>query len=112
MEHEPIVQMGSARVLPGYMYCKSFIVVEGTGAEVYKWGSRRGHSFILGLHTTILQADIYTINACIMENIEKGYICILANSQAIIKALDCSDEFQISLRLPSVPGETGRTQQD
>jgi len=47
-------------------------------------------SFILGLHTTILQADIYTVIACIMENIEKGYICILADSQGTIKALDCS----------------------
>ena len=25
-----------------------------------------------------------------MENIEKGYICILADSQGTIKALDCS----------------------
>ena len=40
-----------------------------TGAGVYRWGSRRGHSFSLGLHTTVLQADIYVIKACIMEYI-------------------------------------------
>jgi hypothetical protein len=55
---------------------------------------RRGHSFILGLHTTAFQAEIYTIKACILENIEKGYtgrnISILANSQAAIKALNSS----------------------
>jgi hypothetical protein len=44
---------------------------KGSGAEVYRWGSRRGHSFILGLHTTILQAAIYAIKACVMENVEK-----------------------------------------
>jgi hypothetical protein len=49
---------------------------EGTGAEVYKWGLRRGHSFTLGLYTTVFQASI-------MENIEKGYtgrnICMLSD---------------------------------
>jgi hypothetical protein len=80
--------------LPGYMYCKTFMVNKCTGAGVYRWGSRRGHSFILGLYTTIFQADIYAIKACVMENTEKGYtgrnICILADSQAAIKALDSS----------------------
>jgi hypothetical protein len=45
-----------------------------------------------------------------MENLEKGYrgtnTYILADSQAAIKALD---KIQISLGLPSVPGETGVT---
>jgi hypothetical protein len=31
---------------------------KGTGAGVYRWGSKRGHSFSLGLHTTILQVEI------------------------------------------------------
>jgi hypothetical protein len=57
---------------------------------------RRGHSFILGLHTTVFQAEIYTIKACILENIEKGYmgrnIYILSDREAAIKALD---SFQI-----------------
>jgi hypothetical protein len=73
MEHEPVVQMGSARMLPGYMYCKPFMVDEGTCAGVYRWSLRRGHSFILGFHTTVFQDEVYAIKACTMENIEKGY---------------------------------------
>jgi hypothetical protein len=46
---------------------------EGTGAMVYKWSLKQGHSFSLGLHTTAFQAEIYVIKACIMENIEYGY---------------------------------------
>jgi hypothetical protein len=73
---------------------------KGTGAGVYTPGLRRGHSFSLGLHTTVFQAEIYAIKACIMENIEKGYtgrnICILSDSQAAIKALD---SFQINSKL-------------
>jgi hypothetical protein len=50
-------------------------------------GSRRRHSFSLGL-----RVEIHAIKACIMENIEKGYtgrnICVLFDSQAAIKALD------------------------
>jgi len=92
MEHEPIVEMGSARILPGYMYCKPFMVNEGTGAGVCRQGWRRCHSFILGLPTTIFQADIYAIKACIMENTEKGCtgsnMCILANSQAAFNACE------------------------
>jgi hypothetical protein len=44
-----------------------------TGTWVYKWRSKRGHTFILGLHTMVFQAEIYDIMACIMENIEMGY---------------------------------------
>jgi hypothetical protein len=142
MELEPIVQMGSVRMLPRYAYHKPFTVKfpdkcewqngfnpdnkgdlvwytdgsktnKGTGAGVYRWGSRRGHSFSLGLHTTVFQAEMYAIKACIMENIQKGYtgrnICILSDSQAAIKALD---SYQINSKLvglPSIPGETGRT---
>jgi ribonuclease HI len=73
---------------------------KGTGAGVYRWGSRRGHSFSLGLHITLFQAEIYAIKACIMENIEKGYtgrnIYILSDSQVAIKALD---SFQINSKL-------------
>jgi hypothetical protein len=36
---------------------------KGTGAGVYRWGSRRGHSFSLGLHTTVFQVAIYAIKA-------------------------------------------------
>jgi hypothetical protein len=73
MEHEPIVQMGSARMLPGYMCCKPFTVNAGICAGVYRWSLRRSHSFILGFHTTVFQAEVYAIKACIMKNIEKDY---------------------------------------
>jgi ribonuclease HI len=73
---------------------------KGSGTGVYRWGSRRGHSFSLGLHTTVFQAEIYAIKACIMQNIEKGYtgrnIFILSDSQADIKALD---SYQINSKL-------------
>jgi hypothetical protein len=35
---------------------------KGTGAAVYRWGSRRGQCFSLGLHTTEFHAAIYAIN--------------------------------------------------
>jgi ribonuclease HI len=64
------------------------------GAGVYRWGSRKGHSFNLGLHTMVFQAEIYAIKACIMETIDRGYtsrnIYILPDDQAGIEALDIS----------------------
>jgi ribonuclease HI len=63
-------------------------------------GLRRGHSFSLGLHTTVFQAEIYAIKACIIEDIEKGYTgrnsYILSDSHAAIKA---PDSFQITSKL-------------
>jgi RNase H. len=124
-----MLQMGSDRMLPRYAYHKLFTVKfpdkcrwlngfnpgnkgglvwytdgyktnKGTGAGVYRWGWKRWHSFSLGLHTTIFVAEICTIKACIMENIEKGYtgknIYILSDSQAAIKALE---SFQMNLKL-------------
>jgi hypothetical protein len=58
-------------------------------------GSRREHNFSLGLHTTVLLSEIYTIKACVMENIEKG--CTGRNIYILYD------------RLPSILGETGRT---
>jgi hypothetical protein len=43
---------------------------KGTGAGVYRWGCRRGHSFSLGLYITVFQDEICVIKACIMKNIE------------------------------------------
>jgi hypothetical protein len=121
LEHKPILQMGCDRMLPRHAFHKPFTVKfldkcdwqngfnpdnkwslvcytdgsktnKGTHAGVYRWGSRRGHSFSLGLHTTVFQAEIYDIKACRMEDIEKGYtgrnIYFLSDSQAAIKALD------------------------
>jgi hypothetical protein len=80
---------------------------------VYRWGSRRGHSFSHGLHTMVFQAEIYAIKACIMENMEKGYkrrnIYILSESGNHQGPSQLPDKFQISLGLPSIPGQTGRT---
>lgn len=58
---------------------------------MYKWGSKKGHSFSLGLHSTLFQAEIY-IKECILESMEKGYkgrhIYIFSDSHAAIKALN------------------------
>jgi hypothetical protein len=74
---------------------------KGTVVGVYRWGTRRGHSFSLGLHTTVFQAEISATKACRMENIEKGHtgrnIYILSNSRPTIKALD-------SFQIPSYSG--------
>jgi hypothetical protein len=123
MELKPILQMGTDRMLPRYVYHKPFTVKfpdkcewqngfksitkgslvwyterckanKGTGAAGYRWG------FSLGLHLTVFQAEIYAIKVCIMKNIEKGYtgknIHILSNSQAATNALD---SFQINSTL-------------
>jgi hypothetical protein len=102
MEQEPILLMGTDRMIPRHIFHKPFKVHlssrhewhngfnpdnkgglvwytdrsktnEGTGAGVYKWGTRRGHSFSLGHHTIVFQVEIYDIKGCIMENTEKGY---------------------------------------
>ena len=113
MKHVPILSMGSDMMLPRKAYQKPFTVKfpdkcewhnrfnpndngglvwytersktnKGTGAGVCRWGLRRERRFNLGLHTTVVQAEMYAIKACIMESIEKGYtgrnICILSNS--------------------------------
>jgi len=36
---------------------------KGTGAGVYRWGSRKVHSFSFGLHTMVFQAETYAIKA-------------------------------------------------
>jgi hypothetical protein len=41
---------------------------KGAGAGVYRWGSRSGHIFSLGLH--IFQAEMYVSKAFVMENTE------------------------------------------
>jgi hypothetical protein len=69
-------------------------------AGAYKWGSRSGHIFSLGLHTMVFETEIYAVKTCIMENLEKGYagrnMYILSNSQAAIQA---TYSFQINSKL-------------
>jgi hypothetical protein len=83
---KPDIKVGLASYTNGSKTSK------GTGVGVYRWGSRMEHRFSLGLHTTIFQAEIYAINACLMENTEEDYMCrniyILSDVQAAIKVLD------------------------
>ena len=46
-------------------YTKGFKTNTDTGAVVCREGSTKGHSFNLGFHTTILQAETYDIKGCI-----------------------------------------------
>jgi hypothetical protein len=55
----------------------------GAGAGVYRWGSRSRCSFSFGLNTTVFQAEMYAIKACVMENIEEGYAGISVVFQTI-----------------------------
>jgi ribonuclease HI len=129
MEKEPILQMGSNKMIPIRVYNKPFTIrfpdrsewkkgfqpdrnggliwftegsktAKGTGAGVCCQGTRRKLSFSLGLHTTIFQAEVYAIKACISQNTDRGYknrnIYILSDSQAEIKALG---KYQITSKL-------------
>jgi hypothetical protein len=82
MVYESILQVGTERMIPIYAYHKPFIVKfpdkcewqkefksdinsglvcyshefktnKSNGAGVNRWGSSRGHSFRVGLHTTV-----------------------------------------------------------
>jgi hypothetical protein len=88
MEHEPILQMGTDMMIPRYAYRKPFTVNfsdkcgwqnrfrplikgglvwytdesetnEGTAAGVYRWGSRRGRNFSLGLKYMPLHSTLW-----------------------------------------------------
>jgi hypothetical protein len=64
---------------------------KGTGDGVCCQETRSKLSFSLGKHTTIFQAEVYAIKACISQNIDRGYknrnIYNLSDSQAALKAL-------------------------
>jgi hypothetical protein len=70
-------------------YPDSSKINKGTVAGVYRWGSRWGQSCSLGLHNTLLQAEIYVIKACIVDYTENGYtgrnIYILSESQIMME---------------------------
>jgi len=57
-------------------------------------GAQEGGTLQFGLHTTIFQADIYTIKGRVIENVETGYTgnntYILSNSRAAVETLDSS----------------------
>jgi ribonuclease HI len=122
MEKEPILQMGSNKMIPRYVYVKPFTIKfphrsewkngfqpdgkggpiwytdgsktknkKDTGAGVYWHGARRKLSFSLEQYTTVFQAEVYAINTCAVENLDREYrnrnIYILSDSQAAIKVL-------------------------
>jgi len=64
---------------------------EGTRAGVYGQSVRRRLSFSLGRYTTVFQAKIYPILACVYEiqlqNRPEKYVSIFSDSQAALKAL-------------------------
>ncbi|GFG33621.1 hypothetical protein Cfor_03379, partial [Coptotermes formosanus] len=112
MEHEPILQMGTDKMIPRYVYHKLFTNglnpdnKGGTGARVYKRGSKRGHSFSLGLHATVFHAELYAIKACVMENIERA---VKINSKVV---WDCSQSLvklvqHNRIQMIWVPGHMG-----
>jgi ribonuclease HI len=63
----------------------------GTGARVYGQSLRRRLSFSLGKYSTVFQAEIYAILACVYEiqtlNRSERYVSICSDSQAALKAL-------------------------
>ena len=64
---------------------------EGTGAGVFGQSVKRRLSFSLGRYTTVFQAEIYAILACVneiqLQNRPEKYISICSDSQAALKAL-------------------------
>jgi ribonuclease HI len=73
------------------LYTDSSKTNKGAGAGVYCYGTRRKLSFSLGQYTTIIQAEVYAIKACAVENLDRNYInrniTILSGCQAAIKTL-------------------------
>jgi hypothetical protein len=67
---------------------------------VYGYGTRQKLSFNLGKYTRVFQAEVYAINECAVENLDRNYrnrnIYILLDSQTAIKALD---NYQINSKL-------------
>jgi ribonuclease HI len=64
---------------------------EGTGAGVFGQSVKRRLSFPLGRYTTVFQAEIYAILACVYEiqfqNRPEKYVTICSDSQVALKAL-------------------------
>jgi len=101
MEHEPILQMGSDRMLRTHYItsipvkfhnkCEFLSRFNPDNEEDILWyresprptkvllvlrcmdESQGGGTACLGLHTMVFWAEIYSIKACIMENTAKGY---------------------------------------
>jgi hypothetical protein len=129
MERETNLWMRTDKIIPRHAYNKSFTVrlpdrckwkdslrtnrkggliwytdssktSKGTGSEVYGYGTGQKLSFSLGQYTTVFQAAVYAIKACVAETLDRNYrnrnICILSDSHTAIKALN---NYQISPKL-------------
>jgi hypothetical protein len=94
MKKEPILQMGTDRMIPKHVYDKpdgfqpdrkggiiwntdGSRTNKGTGAWVYDYGTRRMLTFSLEKYTITIQyriqAGVYDIKACAVENLESDY---------------------------------------
>jgi hypothetical protein len=71
-----------------------------TGAGVYCHDTWQKLSFSLGQYRIVFQAEVCTIKACAVGNLDGNYkkrnICILSDSQAAIKTLG---KYQITSKL-------------
>lgn len=62
---------------------------KGIGAWVYGYGTGKKLSFSLGNYNTVLQAKVYAIKVCTVDNLDSyGNVYIPSDSQAAIKAHD------------------------
>jgi hypothetical protein len=84
MEKEPILQMGSDKMIPRHVYDKPFTIrfpdrkevqdkKKKAQAGVYCHRTRRKLSFSLGQYTTVFQAEVYAIKGCAVENLDRDY---------------------------------------
>jgi ribonuclease HI len=129
IETEPILQMGTEKMVPRNVYEKSFTIrfpdrselkkgferdkkggliwctdgsktSKGTGAGVYCYGTRLRRSFSLGQYTTVFQAEVYAIKACADANMDINY----KNRNICIlsdsqAAIKALDKYQITSKL-------------
>ena len=82
---------GSLPEIKGLIWYTDGSKMEGTGAGVFGQSVKRRLSFSLGRYTTVFQAEIYAILACVHEiqfqNRPEKYVSICSDSQAALKAL-------------------------
>jgi len=82
---------GSSEVKGLIWYTDGSKTKEGTGAGVFGQSVQRRLSFPLGRYTTVFQAEIYAILACVYEmqfqNRPEKYVSICSDGQAALKAL-------------------------
>jgi hypothetical protein len=103
MKKEPILQMGSNKMMLRHVYDKHFMIRfpdrsgwkegfqpdrrggliwftdgsektnKGTEAGVYCYGTGRKLSFNLRYSTTVFQAEVYAIKACTVDTLDRNY---------------------------------------